>query len=130
MMHSPGILRILIVEDNVHTADALQSLLQLGNNSIQVAYCGADALNMASESIPHLILLDLGMPGMSGYDVAMALRKLPAFDSTIIAALTGWSGEADRARTKAAGFDLHLTKPLDFQALRHLLERVSRTCKR
>ena len=103
--------RILIVDDNVAAADVASELLGLYNFQTAVAYCGADGVQTAMTFEPDVILLDLGMPGMDGYQVAATLRALPAFREVALIAFTAWGDPATRARTSNAGFDQHITKP-------------------
>ena len=86
-----------------------------------VAYHGADALDAVSRELPDIMLLDIGLPGMSGYDVCRAVRRLPGGASMRIVALTGWGQPADREAARLAGFDGHLIKPADHDALFALL---------
>lgn len=109
--------RVLVVEDNV---DGLETLLQLlADQGIDArgAADGAQALEVATEWQPTVILLDLGLPGLDGHEVAAGLRRMAALDRTWIVALTGWGAAADRTRTAASGFDAHLTKPVAPDAL-------------
>jgi CheY-like chemotaxis protein len=97
-------------------------VLRLEGHEVWIAYDGPSALVAAEAHGPDLVLLDLGMPGMDGYEVARRLRRLPGLGGVPLAALTGWGQEADRRRTQAAGFDRHLVKPVDPQTLRDLLD--------
>jgi two-component system CheB/CheR fusion protein len=110
--------RILVVDDNQDAADSLGLLLQADGAKVQVAYDGQAALAAAARFGPCTVLLDLGMPGMDGYEVARALRRDPRWQALRIIALTGWGQEADRQKTSATGFDFHLTKPIDLDALK------------
>jgi PAS domain S-box-containing protein len=114
--------RILVVDDNVDAAESLGMLLALGGHTVRVAHDGAAALRAAGDELPEVVLLDVGMPGMDGYEVARQLRRLPGGDGVLIAALTGWGQDEDRRRTAEAGFDVHLVKPVEPDALRRLLE--------
>ena len=105
--------RVLVVDDNRDAADSLAMLLRLKGHEVRVAYEGPAALAAAPEFGPDLVLLDLGMPGMDGYEVARRLRRTPGFERKTIAALTGWGQDADRRRTRETGFDHHLVKPVD-----------------
>ena len=87
---------------------------------------GAQALALAEQFAPHVLFLDIGMPGMDGYQLARALRADPRQRHALLVALTGWGGAEDRARTAAAGFDLHLTKPVDLDAVAHALSEHAR----
>jgi CheY-like chemotaxis protein len=105
--------RVLVVDDNRDAADSLAMLLRLGGHEVRVAYDGPTALATVSGFGPDLVLLDLGMPGMDGYEIARRLRQTPGFAGRTLAALTGWGQEEDRRRTREAGFDRHLVKPVD-----------------
>jgi PAS domain S-box-containing protein len=130
--HGPTVLparrRVLVVDDNVDAADGLAMLLRAHGLDVQVAYRGAEALALASAVKPDVVLLDLGLPDMSGEEVAQHLRRdTQARDARLIA-ITGWGQEADRARTREAGFDLHLVKPVDPDVLlRHVGESTRAT---
>jgi PAS domain S-box-containing protein len=114
--------RILVVDDNVDAATSVGHLLKMWGHEVQTAYNGPDALSMARTFKPQIVLLDIGMPGMSGYDVAKQLRSEPEFRGLIITALTGYGQPEDRRRSREAGFDHHLTKPPDPTALAALLQ--------
>jgi PAS domain S-box-containing protein len=113
--------RALVVDDNVDSADSLGLLLTLSGQEVRVAYDGPTALLMAEAFRPELVLLDIGMPGMDGYEVARRLRRLPGLERVVVVAVTGWGQEEDRLRSREAGFDYHLTKPADPGALHRLL---------
>ncbi len=112
----------LVVDDNRDAVQALSLLLRLSGHDVRSAYSGQEALQAAESFRPELILLDLGLPQMSGYEVCETLRREPWGKELVIAALTGWGQEEDRKRTQAAGFDAHLVKPVDHAALTSLLE--------
>jgi PAS domain S-box-containing protein len=116
--------RVLVVDDNRDAADTLSALLELLGHRAQVANDGHAALEAMQDFRPQVVFLDLGMPGMNGYQVAQAIRNDRRFDQPLLAALTGWGGEDDRERTSAAGFDLHLTKPVDLAAIEQMLSGV------
>ena len=116
--------RVLVVDDNSDAADILAELLDMLGHSTQVANSGAAALEAMNDFRPQVVLLDLGMPGMNGYQVAEAIRNNRRFDQPLLAALTGWGGQQDREQTRAAGFDLHLTKPVDLAAIEKVLASV------
>ncbi len=113
--------RLLVVDDNHDAATSLSMLLRLQGHEVQVAHDGPTALEVARVFRPDLIFLDLGMPGMDGYEVARRLRKIPGLEKTVLAALTGWGQQEDRRRTAQAGFDHHLVKPPEPKALESLL---------
>jgi signal transduction histidine kinase len=112
--------RVLVVDDNRDAADTLAHLLRQCGALVQVAYNGPDSLDALEEFAPEVMVLDLGMPGMSGLDVARKVRKRPGTPPKLVA-LTGWGQSADRELTRAAGFSHHLTKPVDFTELHALL---------
>jgi DNA-binding response OmpR family regulator len=116
-----GPCRILVVDDNEDAAESLALLLRLGEHEVRVAYDGQTALATARTFQPEIVLLDLGLPGLSGYEVARRLRHEPDMGEMRIVALTGWGQEEDRRRTRDAGFDHHLVKPVDPDALNRLL---------
>jgi CheY-like chemotaxis protein len=113
--------RLLIVDDNEDVVRSLAMMLRLQGHEVRVAQDGPTALDIARSDPPQLVLLDLGMPGMDGYEVARKLRDLPGLEGVVLAALTGWAQEADRERTREAGFDAHLVKPVDHNQLQQLL---------
>jgi PAS domain S-box-containing protein len=105
--------RLLVVDDNRDSADSLAAMLRLSGHAVQVGYDGASAMALAETARPDVIVLDLGMPQTSGYDVARWVRRQPWGAGVRLIALTGWGQDEDRRRTREAGFDLHLTKPVD-----------------
>jgi PAS domain S-box-containing protein len=116
--------RILVVDDNTDAAEALAMLLELYGYELAVAGSGMAALDMIPRYRPDVIFLDIGMPGMDGYEVARRLRALPAGKSAYLIALTGWGQAEDRRRTREAGFDRHLIKPVAPDEVRALLAEV------
>jgi signal transduction histidine kinase/CheY-like chemotaxis protein len=113
--------RVLIVDDNNDSADTLAILLKLQGHEVVTAYNGPKELEMAREFRPNLILLDIGLPGMSGYEVAPSLRAIQGVANSMIIAMTGYGQESDRLRTRAAGFDYHLVKPVDALELARIM---------
>lgn len=113
--------RILVVDDNIDAALSVERLLKMWGHDVQTAFNGPEALEKAHTFHPQIVLLDIGMPGMSGYEVAKHLRAEREFEGMIITALTGYGQAEDRRRTRAAGFNYHLTKPPDPGALAALL---------
>jgi len=113
--------RILLVDDNVDAVASLSLLLQLGGHTTHVAHSGPEALRIASEVKPDIVLLDIGLPGMNGYEVARAIRARPELGHPFLAAVTGWGAPEDRIKSKEAGFDEHLTKPVDISVIELLL---------
>jgi CheY-like chemotaxis protein len=116
--------RVLVVEDNTDTAYSLVQLLKLLGQETRVAYDGIDALEVAAEFRPHLVLLDIGLPKLNGYSVAQRIRQQSWGDKVCLVAVTGWGLESDRRKSKEAGFDRHMTKPLTLAALSHVLATV------
>ena len=117
--------RILIVDDNEDSAESMAMLLQLGGHDTRTAPDGPRALEIAQEYGPDLVLLDLGLPGMSGFEVADHLRSLPGFEKVVLVAMTGYGQDEDRRRTKAAGFAHHLVKPVDPATLDKLVTELT-----
>lgn len=109
--------RVLIVDDNADAADLTAEYLRVCGANVTVAYGGAEALTLAKACSPTLIFLDIGMPGIDGYQVAKALRADAAFAGVKIVALTAWGDSQSRARAEEAGFDLHITKPANLSLL-------------
>jgi PAS domain S-box-containing protein len=117
-------LRVLVADDNRDAADSMQRMLALFGHEVQVAYDGSSAVRLGEQFAPRVALLDIGMPGTNGYDVARALRRVHGPRVTLVA-VTGWGQDADRRRSSEAGFDHHLTKPVDPGALNQLLSQVA-----
>jgi PAS domain S-box-containing protein len=113
--------RVLLVDDNRDSANTLAMLLKLLGTEVKIAYDGESALDALRIYRPSLLLLDIGMPGMDGYDVARQVRQIPEFCDLVLIALTGWGQDEDRRRTKEAGFDHHLVKPVEIGTLQGLL---------
>ena len=120
-MDKVGVRRVLIVDDNLDAAATLDQLMRSLGHETRVAHNGSDALALADQFQPQVVLLDIGMPGMNGYEVAAQLRKRGR--AMKIVAVTGWGTEDDRGRSKQAGFDLHLVKPVDEVALQRIIEQ-------
>jgi PAS domain S-box-containing protein len=117
--------RVLVVDDNVDSAESLSELLSLWGYSVNVAHDGPSGIRMALTERPDVVLLDIGLPVIDGYEVARRLRQEAALSGVRIAALTGYGQAADRRRSKEAGFDEHLVKPVDPDKLRALLQTGS-----
>ena len=118
-------LRILVVDDNEDAADSLTMLLETLGHELATAHDGAGALDLAAGFHPDVALLDVGMPGMDGYELARRLRADPAQQGLLLAAMTGWGEERDRERAREAGFDHHFRKPADIKALTRMLAGVA-----
>ena len=120
---APVGMRVLVVDDNEDAADLLSLMLAQSGYRTETAHDGPSALSAAEAFRPDIAILDIGLPGMSGYDVARSLRQDQRFPGLVLIALTGWGSPEDRQQALAAGFDLHLTKPVDVSALRAGLSR-------
>jgi CheY-like chemotaxis protein len=118
-------LRILVVEDNHDAAESLTAMLELWGHEVRVAYDGAAALQLAETATPDVILSDLGLPGMDGYELARQLRARPAFGRVLLVALSGYGRDEDRRAAADAGFDHHLVKPPDLKTLLQLIGNVA-----
>jgi signal transduction histidine kinase len=128
--HDPQQLRILLVEDDPDSAWGLSRLLQLNGYAVEVASDGPAAIAKARGCRPDVVLLDIGLPGMSGYEVARKLRGEPSCRNVRLIAVTGYSLDKDRARTREAGFDEHLTKPVDLDRLLATLEEARKRLRK
>ncbi|SMP78349.1 ATP-binding protein [Noviherbaspirillum suwonense] len=118
---APPARRILVVDDNRDAVDALAMMLKLGGNDVEIAYEGMAALAIAQSFVPDAVVLDIGLPGIDGYEVARRLRARPETAGALIVAVTGYGQKEDRERSRAAGFDHHLVKPIESDALLKLL---------
>lgn len=117
-------LRVLVVDDNVDAAVTLSTILALNGYQTEVAHDGYQAVKAAQEFRPEVAFLDIGMPGMNGYETAQAMRKVAGLEKIVLIALTGWGDANDRAKSKTAGFDHHLTKPAELSVVDALLSQL------
>jgi CheY-like chemotaxis protein len=117
--------RILIVDDNQDSADSLAMLLKIKGYEVGTAYDGEQAVEAAGTLRPNVVLLDIGMPKLNGYDACWRIRQQPWGQGMFLIALTGWGQEEDRRRTEEAGFNQHMVKPVDPAALMTLLAGLS-----
>jgi CheY-like chemotaxis protein/anti-sigma regulatory factor (Ser/Thr protein kinase) len=124
---TPAPLRVLVVDDNPDAADSLVALLDALGHATLVARDGPQGLQAALEARPDLVLLDIGLPGMSGYEVARAIRRHQGPRQVVLIALTGWGAQSDQEQSHEAGFDQHLTKPVSLEALEQALAAAART---
>lgn len=115
-------LKILVVEDNRDAAESLRMVLELSDHRVDVAFTGSTGLDVARRELPDVMICDLGLPGMDGFSVARAVRSDPRLSETRMIAVTGYGSEEDRRRSREAGFDEHLTKPVDPLRLLQLLQ--------
>ncbi|MHB8899797.1 MAG: ATP-binding response regulator, partial [Thermoguttaceae bacterium] len=123
-------LRALVVDDNVCAARILEMLLQELGHRVQMAHTGPTALAAAIEQRPDVILMDIGLPELDGFEVARRIRQQPALRDTVLVAITGYGQESDRQHSREAGFDHHLVKPADFEKIRHILAAASKKTSR
>jgi signal transduction histidine kinase/DNA-binding response OmpR family regulator len=121
----PDQLQVLIVDDNTDAAESLGVLLDIEGHAAHIAHNGAEALQVAQAQPLDVVFLDIGLPDMTGYDVARRMRLLPGMQKTLLVALTGWGTQDDRQRTRDAGFDRHLTKPAELPAVEELLRAAA-----
>jgi CheY-like chemotaxis protein len=117
---------VLVVDDNVDAAQSTAMLLRAWGHSVRVAYSGQEALQAVDNAVPEIVLLDIGLPVINGFDVARRLREQPQFDDTVLAAVTGYGQPEDRRRSQEVGFDYHLTKPVDPAALEEVMKSAGR----
>jgi CheY-like chemotaxis protein len=122
----PGMRSILIVDDNQDAADSLGALLGLMGNEVHIAYDGEQALEMAAAIEPQVVLMDIGLPKLNGYEAARRMRALSGTRDALIVALTGWGQGEDRRRSREAGFDHHLVKPVALDDLQDVLSQPAR----
>jgi CheY-like chemotaxis protein len=123
MSAGPHGLRVLVVDDNRDAADSLAVLLRLWGHEARTAHDGVSAVKAAGSYRPQAALLDIGLPGLDGYEVARRLRGDPALEGLLLVAVTGYGQEIDRRQSREAGFDCHLVKPVDLAKLQELLAR-------
>lgn len=117
--------RILVIDDNIDAAESLAMLLEITGHISRTANDGLTGLKVAEEFIPQIILLDIGLPDINGYEVAERIRQQPWGKDLCLIATTGWGQDKDKDLAKSAGFNEHLTKPIDFQQLNSLLQEIS-----
>jgi PAS domain S-box-containing protein len=110
-------LRVLVVDDNADAAESLVELLRLLGHETRVAHDGPEGYRVAREFVPDLAFLDIGLPGMTGHEVARKIRRTPGLERVVLIALTGWGAASDMTESQEAGFDQHLTKPVSLEAL-------------
>jgi CheY-like chemotaxis protein len=124
--HPATPLRILVVDDDRDAVASLAMLLKITGNETRTAHDGVEAVESAEAFRPDVVLLDIGLPKMNGYDAARRIREQPWGQDMVLIALTGWGQEEDRRMALAAGFNHHLVKPIDFNVLMGLLAELSR----
>lgn len=116
--------RILVIDDNIDSAECMALLLRLGGHEVQMAHDGQAALDTALTFQPQIVLLDLGLPKLDGYEVARRLRAHPQIQKAILIALTGFGRAEDHQLSEQAGFDHHLTKPVDPNTVEALIKSL------
>jgi PAS domain S-box-containing protein len=122
--HGSESIKVLVADDNRDAADSLSMLLQISGYTVYVAHSGTDAISVAQRERPHALILDIGMPDLSGYEVARQLRATSWGAEALFIAVTGWGQAEDKKEANQAGFDHHLTKPVAGQELERILHRV------
>ena len=122
--------RILLVEDDTPAAESMARLLRADGYEVRVATSGQEALEAAANELPHIVLLDLGLPDMEGHEVARRLRERKGPARPLVIAITGHGKDADRLQSYEVGIDLHLTKPVSIQELRQFLTRFQEISER
>jgi CheY-like chemotaxis protein len=116
-----GVKRICVIDDNVDGAASLGMYLEMLGHDVKVFHSGPEALEVIKDTLPEVIFLDIGLPGMTGYEVAKTIRSLPHGNEPFVAAVTGWGTDDDRRKTAEAGCDAHLTKPIDLGEVERIL---------
>lgn len=125
-MPSQKPLKILLADDNSDAIESMAMVLRLDGHRVETASNGAEAVDRATLFMPHIVILDIGMPVLNGYDTCRLIRGCAWGRKMVIAALTGWNSDKHRERTSDAGFDFHFSKPMDFDDL-ELLDGLYRT---
>jgi DNA-binding response OmpR family regulator len=118
-------MRILIIEDNHDAGESLRLLLEAVNHDVRHVISGEAGVEEAGAFRPHVVLLDLGLPGIQGHEAAVRIRETVATSPLTIVAISGWGRDSDREASRAARVDHHLVKPIDFAALQALLDSIS-----
>ena len=113
--------KVLVIDDNADAADTLVAILSLLGHDALAAHSGPDGLRAAEQQHPDVVFLDIGMPGMNGFEVAVAMRRIAGLETVRIVALTAWRDDATRQKAKSAGFDLHLTKPTSIEVIENII---------
>jgi len=121
----PAAVKVLVADDNRDAAESLGMLLSMAGYSVLVAHSGAEALTLALRERPDVLILDIGMPELSGYDVARGVRQQEWGKQTLLLAISGWDQRQDREASAAAGFDVHLSKPAKPERVEELLAEFS-----
>lgn len=117
--------RIVVIEDNADAAESLKLLLELNGHEVHVSEDGPEGLKVIHDVRPDVVLCDIGLPGMDGYEVARKVREDDTVAGVFLVALTGYGQEKDARNAERAGFDVHLTKPVDLEGLERLMQRLN-----
>lgn len=120
-VEKPRYYRILVVDDNENCAKVMMWTLEALGHTLQMALNGPDAIGLAKSFHPYVVFLDIGLPGMNGYEICRAMRKEPVLQNTVFIAQTGWGKKEHMERSKEAGFNYHLVKPVDIGMLKKIL---------
>lgn len=115
--------RVLLVDDSVDAAEAMSMLLETLGHEVRTLHDGPSALAAVDEFAPEVVILDIGLPGMDGFQIAREMRTRPSTKTALMIALTGYGGESDRQRSRDAGFDFHLVKPVSFTAIEDVIAK-------
>ncbi len=115
--------RVLIIDDNEAAAQTIGWMIEADGHETRCAYNGPEALAVAATFKPDYVFLDIGIPGMDGYEICHLMKEIPGLENTVFIAQTGWSDKAFIDRSRDAGFDHHLVKPLELSTLRHILSQ-------
>lgn len=116
--------RLLVIDDNRDAAESMSMLFELWGHEVVCVYDGRAALETAAKYRPHAVFLDIGLPGMDGYEIAERLRELPQCAHAILVAITGYGQDDDRRRSREAGIDHHLVKPVSPETLHQLIDSI------
>jgi two-component system CheB/CheR fusion protein len=122
--HQPRRRRLMVIDDNRDAAESMSMLLELWGHEVVCAYDGRSALEAAAKYHPDAVFLDIGLPGMDGYEIAERLRELPESSHAVLIAITGYGQDEDRRRSRDAGIDHHLVKPVAPETLHTLLDSL------
>ena len=118
-------LRIMVVDDNIDAAETLSMLLELNGHILETAHDGFDAVKLARAFKPQVGFLDIGMPGMDGYQTAAEIRRTPGLENIVLIAITGWGAESDRLNDTDTGFNYHFTKPVQGEVITDFLTTLN-----
>ncbi len=119
-------LRVLVVDDNIDSAQSLGMLLEATGHDVRLAYDGPTALQATLDYRPHVVLLDIGLPDLDGYEVAKRIREATTLQNIVLVAMTGYGNVSDLRRSKEAGFNHHLVKPADFGKVQEILANITK----